>query len=124
REQGQTLFGGRGVPAVVKVDEQDVEFFGGKLFHHSFRRGDRIDPIPLSFQQQAKRFSDIGLIVCDENSRDDRSADRCSLACLHAANGHYSSESSTSIATPACLLLQLLPYAVARVRCRFLHLRC
>src|SRR5262249_11977841 len=108
REQREALFARSCVSAVVQVDKQDVEFFGGKLFHHRFRRGDSIDAVAFAFQQQAKRFSHVRLIVCDKNSRDDRSAGRNGLACFHAANGHYSSE-SFNLRSYSCVLAAATP---------------
>ncbi len=68
RQQVQPLFAGRGVASVVEVHEQTIEVPGLNRREHRRRRGDSLDLVSLSLEQQAQRFQHVTLVICDQDS--------------------------------------------------------
>ena len=65
----QAFAAGGGVAGVVEIEQDGVEVVRLDGGQDRGRRGDRLDGVPFALEQQAKRLTDIGLIVRDEDLR-------------------------------------------------------
>ena len=67
RQQVQPLFAGRGVAGVVEVHKQTIEVPRLNRREYRRRRGDSLDLVSLSLEQQSKRLQHVTLVVSDQD---------------------------------------------------------